>query len=131
MFKNVARSTTSPTMSSSVPKSFTISVPESGITLLHEKLARARFPDELDAAGWKYGVPLADIKRLISYWKEGYDWRKHEAHINATLPQFTIDIPIADFGTLNIHFVHKRSKLDNAIPLLFVHGCGYMFISHP
>jgi hypothetical protein len=39
------------------------------------------------------------------------------------LPQYTTEIAVDGFGTLNIHFVHKRSQVENAIPLLFVHGC--------
>ncbi|KAF7332854.1 EHN domain-containing protein [Mycena venus] len=81
-----------------------------------------RFPDELDDAGWDYGAPLADIKRLVTRWKNGYDWRKHEAALNAELPQFTRDIDVEGFGTLNVHYVHKKSALETAIPLLFVHG---------
>ncbi|KAJ7093790.1 Alpha/Beta hydrolase protein [Mycena epipterygia] len=101
---------------------FEISVSPEQLENLKQKLELTRFPDELDEAGWTYGVPLADAKRLVSRWKDGYDWRKHEAQLNAELPQFTRDIVVDGFGTLNIHYVHKRSALENAIPLLFVHG---------
>ncbi|KAF8194144.1 Alpha/Beta hydrolase protein [Pholiota molesta] len=37
--------------------------------------------DELDDAGWDYGAPLSDIRRLVQRWKDGYDWRKHEARL--------------------------------------------------
>ena len=103
--------------------SYKISVPDESITLLHKRLELARLPDELDGAGWDYGVPLADIKRLVSRWKDGYDWRKHEKELNDELPQFTRDIEIDGFGVLNIHYVHKISEVENAIPLLFAHGC--------
>ncbi|TFY82593.1 hypothetical protein EWM64_g1427 [Hericium alpestre] len=93
-------------------------------TRSRNKLAHATLPDELDEAGWDYGVPLADVRRLITQWTNGYDWRAHEAALNAELPQFTCDIEIKGFGTLNIHYVHKRSEVDSAIPLLFVHGCA-------
>jgi hypothetical protein len=105
------------------PKPFTLSVPDSDLAFLQDKLAKVRLPDELDEADRQYGAPLADITRLVAHWRKGYDWRKHEAHINASLPQFTVDIPVEGFETLNIHFVHKRSEEENAIPLLFVHGC--------
>ena len=104
---------------------FRISVPDSQISLLKQKLALATFPDELDDAGWSYGAPLSDLKRLVNRWKDGYDWRKHEAALNAELPQFTRDVNVEGFGTLNIHYVHKKSDVREAIPLLFCHGCTY------
>ena len=103
--------------------SFGIDVPEEHLSILQQKLALTNLPDELEDAGWDYGAPLADIRRLVSRWKEGYDWRKHEAQLNAELPQFTKDIEVEGHGTLNIHYVHKKSEVVDAIPLLFVHGC--------
>jgi hypothetical protein len=55
-------------MSSPVP--FTINVSDDALLLLQTKLEAAVFPDELDEAGWKYGVPLADIKKLTRYWRD-------------------------------------------------------------
>ena len=101
---------------------FKISVPDAELELLKKKLQLTRFPDEIDDAKWDYGVPLADIKRLAKKWENGFDWRKHEAEMNQ-IPQFTRDIEVEGFGSLNIHYIHQRSGLDNAIPLLFVHGC--------
>ena len=106
------------------PATFTLSIPDDAIAQLHTKIATVRFPDELSDAGWEYGAPLRDIKRLVAHWKDGYDWRKHERNINAFLPQFTADIHVDGFETLNVHFVHKRGTVENAIPLLFVHGCA-------
>ncbi|KAL4249281.1 peptidase S33 family protein [Abortiporus biennis] len=101
---------------------FTINIPDSEIEFLHKKLELSRFPDELEDARWDYGVPLSDIKRLVALWKDGFDWRKSEESINNELPQFTKDIEIDDFGTLNIHYVHQKSEVKDAVPLLFVHG---------
>ncbi|KAJ3762718.1 Alpha/Beta hydrolase protein [Lentinula raphanica] len=101
---------------------FKLSVPDAKLDILRQKLALAEFPDELENAEWNYGVPLADIKRLVAYWKDGYDWRAQEARLNKELPQFTKDIDVDGFGTLNIHYVHQKSPVSNAIPLLFVHG---------
>ncbi|CAK5270377.1 unnamed protein product [Mycena citricolor] len=108
-----------PTMSEAP---YTIAVPDDTLASLHQKLKAARFPDELEDAGRDYGAPLGDIKRLVSRWIDGYDWRKHEAALNAELPQFTRDIAVDGHGTLNIHYVHKKSAVQGAIPLLFVHG---------
>lgn len=102
---------------------FKISIPDEKLLLLRKKLELATLPDELDDSGWDYGAPLADVRRLIERWTNGYDWRKYEAELNAELPQFTRDIEIDGYGTLNIHYLHKRSDVKQAIPLLFVHGC--------
>ncbi|OBZ72742.1 putative epoxide hydrolase [Grifola frondosa] len=108
-------------MSDPVEHPFKLSVLQTDIDNLHKKLDIARLPDELDDAGWEYGVPLADVTRLLAHWKDGFDWRKAEAEINE-LPQFTRDIDVDGFGTLNIHYVHQQSAAQNAIPLLFIHG---------
>lgn len=106
---------------------FQINIPEDQIELLKTKLTLTVFPDELKNAGLDYGAPLDDMRRLVSRWKDGYQWRKHEAALNADLPQFTRDIEIDGFGPLNVHYVHKRSDVTNAVPLLFVHGCKSFF----
>ncbi|KIJ49111.1 hypothetical protein M422DRAFT_28108 [Sphaerobolus stellatus SS14] len=110
------------------PHRYFLSVPDEQISFLKKKLEHARFPDELDEAGWAYGVPLEDVKRLAARWKDDYDWKEHEDRLNKTLPQFLVDIPVKGFGTLNIHFIHQRSTVENAIPLLFVHGWPGSFI---
>ncbi|KAJ8073604.1 hypothetical protein PM082_011882 [Marasmius tenuissimus] len=107
---------------------FKIDVSDEELVLLKNKLKLTRFPDELEDAGWDYGVPLSDIRRLTSRWIDGYDWRKHEKALNDELPQFTRDIQIDGHGTLNIHFIHKQSEAKNAIPLLFIHGWPGSFI---
>jgi Epoxide hydrolase N terminus len=101
---------------------FQITIPDDALALLNRKLADTRFPDEVDEAGWEHGVPLADIKRLVERWKNDYDWRTHERELNQ-LPMFTRSIEVEGFGELNVHYVHQRSPVKGAIPLLFVHGC--------
>ncbi|KAI0773251.1 alpha/beta-hydrolase [Trametes elegans] len=108
-------------MSPGLEQPFSLSVPHADLELLRTKLEIVRFPDELEGAGWDHGAPLADIKRLVSHWKEKFDWRKVEAEINK-LPMFIRDIEVEGFGTLNIHYVHLKSEVVNAIPLLLVHG---------
>ncbi|KAI0829725.1 Alpha/Beta hydrolase protein [Trametes gibbosa] len=91
--------------------SFTLSFPDEDLELLRKRLELVRFPDELDEAGWEYGVPLADVRRLVE--------------INV-LPQFTRDVEVEGFGAVNVHYVHQRSaETKNAVPLLFIHGCGW------
>lgn len=110
---------------------FKVAISDEKIALLKAKLELATFPDELENSGWDYGVPLADLRRLAARWKEGYDWRAQEAAINK-LPQFTRDIEVEGYGsTLNIHYVHQKSEVADAIPLLFVHGCEYLMLLKP
>jgi len=121
-------------MSKSTPAlPFQINVSDTQLSILQQKLAVTILPDEVEDAGWSYGTPLADIQRLTNRWKNGYNWRKEEARLNAEIPQFTRDIDVEGFGTLNIHYVYKKSVVDGAIPLLFVHGCTACFFSpcHP
>ena len=103
-------------------ESYNISVPEEKLASLAQKLSAATFPDELDGAGWDYGAPLADIKRLVKYWQEEFDWRAQERELNK-LPNYHIDIGVDGFETLDIHFVYQKSEVEGAIPFLFSHGC--------
>ena len=105
-------------------KPYTLAVPDHRLQKLRTKLESAEFPDELDSAGWDYGAPLADVKRLIAYWREGFDWRKQEEEINK-LPNFQTEISVDGFDPLNVHFVYQKSQTSTAIPLLFVHGCKH------
>ncbi|KAH9018193.1 Alpha/Beta hydrolase protein [Lactarius deliciosus] len=100
---------------------FQIAVSDDALALLKRKLDDTRLPDEVNAAEWAYGTPLADIKRLVSRWKDGYDWRTHERKLNA-LPMFTRPIAVDGFGELSVHYVHQKSAAKGAIPLLFVNG---------
>jgi hypothetical protein len=106
----------------SAEQPFKISVPDDALALIKRKLDDTRLPDEVNAAEWAYGTPLADIRRLVSRWKDGYNWRTHERELNA-LPMFTRTIAVDGFGELSVHYVHQRSTVEGAIPLLFVHGC--------
>ncbi|KAH9035731.1 alpha/beta-hydrolase [Lactarius pseudohatsudake] len=106
---------------------FKIAVPDDALALLKRKLDDTRLPDEVNAAEWAYGVPLADIRRLVSRWKDGYDWRTHEHELNA-LPMFTRTIEVDGFSELSVHYVHQKSGAKGAIPLLFVHGWPGSFL---
>lgn len=106
---------------------YTVAVPDERLRNLQAKLELAEFPDELDAAGWDYGVPLADIKRLTAYWKGNFNWRNQEEEINK-LPNFQTEIQIDGFDALKIHFIHQKSDTPNAIPLLFCHGWPGSFL---
>lgn len=73
------------------------------------------------------GAPLEDIKRLTTYWREGFDWRKTEKELNDSLPQYTTAVSVEGFEEdVDVHFVYQRAKgveTGTGIPLLFLHGC--------
>ncbi|MFN8034829.1 MAG: epoxide hydrolase [Acidimicrobiia bacterium] len=83
---------------------------------LRERLARTRFPDEIEDTGWEYGMPVGFLRELVDYWRDGYDWRAHESRINE-LEHFRTSI-----DAQSIHFVHARSRHPDAMPLLLIHG---------
>jgi pimeloyl-ACP methyl ester carboxylesterase len=95
---------------------FRIAIPQSDLDDLRDRLARTRWPSELPGVGWSRGVPLDYLKELAEYWRTAYDWRVHEARLNA-FPQFTTTI---DGQT--IHFLHVRSPEPGALPLIITHG---------
>ncbi|WP_285577593.1 epoxide hydrolase family protein [Actinoallomurus iriomotensis] len=95
---------------------YRVDVPQADLDDLNDRLARTRWPDELPGAGWSYGVPLARVRELAEYWRTGYDWRAHEARLNA-FPQFTTVI-----DGERIHFLHVRSPEPAAMPLILSHG---------
>ncbi len=97
-------------------KPFKIAVDDDVLRDLNARLARTRWPDQIDRTGWEYGVELDYMKRLVAYWRDEYDWRGHERRLNE-FEQFTTEI-----DGLDVHFIHQRSKHDDATPLVLVHG---------
>ncbi|AGL17364.1 epoxide hydrolase family protein [Actinoplanes sp. N902-109] len=95
---------------------FTVSVPDSEIADLKQRLARTRWPDPETVDDWSQGVRLENAQALIGHWQHGYDWRRFESELNR-LPQFLTEI-----DGLDIHFIHVRSKNPYAMPLLLTHG---------
>lgn len=102
---------------------YKIAVPDEKLQQLRQKLEHATFPDELDVSGWDMGVPLDEIKRLVTVWHDHFDWRKQEARLNDTLNHINVRIAVDGFGDLDVHAVHHKSGNCKAIPLLFIHGC--------
>jgi hypothetical protein len=99
-----------------VIRPFQINVPESDLIDLRRRLAAVRWPDKETVADDSQGVPLATMRELVRYWQTDYDWRKVETRLKA-LPQF-----ITEIDGLDIHFIHVRSKHDNALPMIVTHG---------
>jgi pimeloyl-ACP methyl ester carboxylesterase len=95
---------------------FEVNVPEAELTEMRRRINATRWPDRETVPDDSQGVPLAMMQELARYWGADYDWRKCEARLNA-LPQFMTEI-----DGLDIHFIHVRSKHDNALPLIVTHG---------
>ena len=110
-------------MSSTTPRPFKITIPQEVVDKLKQKLSLDDLPDELEGSAWDYGVPASDMKRLVKAWQE-WDWRQAEKNLNQA-PMYTTGVLVDGYGTLDIHFVHQRSNIRGAIPLLFVHGCTF------
>jgi len=95
---------------------FHVNVPDSELTELRRRIVATRWPDRETVADASQGVQLATMQAVARYWATDYDWRKIEAKLNA-LPQF-----ITEIDGLDIHFLHIRSKHDDALPLIVTHG---------
>src|SRR3989449_4786000 len=95
---------------------FHVNVPEAELTELHRRINATRWPERETVTDQSQGVQLATIQKLAQYWGKEYDWRRCEAQLNA-LPQF-----ITEIDGLDIHFIHVRSKHENALPLIVTHG---------
>jgi len=95
---------------------FHVNVPEAELTELRRRVAAARLPERETVTDFSQGVPLATTEKLARYWATEYDWRKVEARLNA-VPNF-----ITEIDGLDIHFIHERSKHENALPVLISHG---------
>jgi pimeloyl-ACP methyl ester carboxylesterase len=95
---------------------FDVNVPDAELTELVKRINATKWPDRETVTDGSQGVQLATIQKLARYWATTYDWRKCEAKLKA-LPNF-----ITEIDGLDIHFIHVRSKHDNALPLIVTHG---------
>jgi len=95
---------------------FHVNVPEAELTELRKRIKATKWPERETVTDQTQGVQLATTQALARYWATDYDWRKVEAKLNA-LPNF-----ITEIDGLDIHFIHVRSKHENALPLIVTHG---------
>jgi len=95
---------------------FRVEVPQSEIDELRRRLQATRFPEKETVADQSQGVQLATIRELVRYWGTDYDFRRFEARLNA-FPQFVTEV-----DGLDIHFIHVKSRHDNALPVIITHG---------
>jgi len=95
---------------------FQINTPEAALTDLRRRVLAARLPERETVSDFSQGVPLDTVQKLARYWATEYDWRKVEARLNS-VPNF-----ITEIDGLDIHFIHVRSKHENALPIIITHG---------
>ena len=101
---------------------FTINIAQSTLDDLRERLARTRWPDEVQGANWDYGTNLDYLKALVAYWQNQFDWREQEAKLNQ-FAQFRAKID--GFG---IHFIHERGQGPKPLPIILTHGWPGSFV---
>jgi len=95
---------------------FRVEIPEAALVDLHRRLAQTRLPDKETVTDFSQGVPLKTQEQVLRHWRDHYDWRKVEARLNS-YPQF-----ITEIDGLDIHFIHVRSKHEDALPIVITHG---------
>ena len=101
---------------------FEVRIPDADLDDLRARLARTRFPAETPGTGWDQGTPTSYLREMVETWRTTFDWREHEARMNA-YPHFRTEI---DGQT--IHFLHVRSRREDAIPLLLTHTYPGSFV---
>src|SRR4029078_5935676 len=111
-----SKQATRPTANTHAIRAFQVDVPGLHRTELPRRTTATRWPDREIVADQTQGVQLATVQALARYWATEYDWHKCQARLNA-LPQF-----MTELDGLDIHFIHVRSKHDNAVPLIVTHG---------
>lgn len=95
---------------------FTIAIPQAALDDLQRRLAATRWPDQETCTGWDQGMPLAYTREVAEYWAATYDWRRCESMLNSW-PQYSTPIEGTD-----IHFIHRQSPEQDALPLIMSHG---------
>ena len=95
---------------------FRVNIPEADLTELRRRISATRLPERETVSDFSQGVPLDTVQKLARYWVTEYDWRKVEARLNS-VPNF-----ITEIDGLDIHFIHVRSKHENALPIIITHG---------
>ncbi len=104
---------------------FTIAVGDDVLDDLRARLARTRFPNEVEGGGWHYGADLTYMREMVRHWQTDYDWRKWEAVLNG-FPNH-----VAEVDGFNIHFICEKGSGSNPTPLLVTHGWpGSVFEFH-
>lgn len=100
---------------------YTINIADERLDAIRAKVDAYDWSELPDAGGWSAGVGVADLKRLVAYWRNSYDWRTVEERLNQ-LPNFTTDVE----GE-RLHFLHVKGD-GSQPPILLLHGWPGSFL---
>jgi len=99
-----------------MPRPFELSIPQSVLDDLRERLARTRWPETPPMEPWRTGTSVEYLRSLVDYWRDGFDWRAQEAMLN-TFRQFIVPL-----SGIELHYIHEEGKGPDPFPLLLSHG---------
>jgi microsomal epoxide hydrolase len=95
---------------------FELSIPQSVLDDLRDRLARTRWPETPPMEPWTTGTSVEYLRSLVDYWRDGFDWRAQEAVLN-TFRQFIVPL-----SGIDLHYIHEEGIGPDPIPLLLSHG---------
>ncbi|MBW8784208.1 MAG: epoxide hydrolase [Novosphingobium sp.] len=95
---------------------FELAIPHAQLDDLNRRLDAARWPEKETVDDWSQGVPLAALRELVAYWRNGYDWRRCEARLNG------LGSSVTRLDGLDFHYLHVRSRHEDAMPVVLTHG---------
>jgi pimeloyl-ACP methyl ester carboxylesterase len=101
---------------------FSIQVEEAALTDLRARIHKTRWPDQIPGSGWEQGTDLDDLRQMLGYWADAFDWRSRERELN-TFHHFR-----AELDGVHIHFVHERAVGGHGTPLILTHGWPSTFV---
>lgn len=113
---NLIPSSLAATPAGSAIRPFRVDIPDAQLLDLRRRIAATRWPDRETVKDRSQGNQLDTLEAILRHWGTGYDWRKVEARLNA-LPMF-----ITEIDGIDIHFIHVRSRHQDALPLIVTHG---------
>ena len=101
---------------------FMIRVPDEVLADLRTRIGNTRWPKQAPGAAWAQGTDLEYLKRLFTYWANGFDWRAQERQLN------TFTHVRAELGDIHVHFIHERAREGSGIPVILTHGWPSSFL---
>ena len=104
------------------PEAFEISVSQSVLDDLRQRLERTRWIDGLGEDGWDFGLSISYMRELVRYWQHEFDWRAQEAAINR-FPHY-----VATVDDRRVHFIHQRGNGPDPLPIVLTHGFPDSFL---
>src|SRR5687767_8824996 len=99
-----------------------MNVPDTELEDLRDRLRRTRWATPWPVGAWEAGTDGDELRRLVGYWASAYDWRKHEAAINALPSRF------ADLDGTPVHYLRYNAEREGAFPLVLTNGWPSSFL---